>query len=206
MTAKIKLNAASGGGSFSLQAPSSSSNNRVFTIPDEADATLLTSNTSTGKVLQVVSAVKTDTASASVSRTSDWVGHGLSVAITPSSASNKILISGSISVGQIAGDNGCANLVLYKAGSALTGATGDASSNRKRTTSGVEIDFGFGIETIVFQYLDTAGGTSSITYQPALNTHHGSGQQMYLNRTYGDTADESYVRSISVMTAMEIAA
>ena len=44
MTAKIKLNAASGGGSFSLQAPSSSSNNRVFTLPDIADATLSTVN------------------------------------------------------------------------------------------------------------------------------------------------------------------
>ena len=44
MTAKIKLNAASGGGSFSLQAPSSSSNNRVFTLPDIADATLSTEN------------------------------------------------------------------------------------------------------------------------------------------------------------------
>ena len=43
MTAKIKLNAASGGGSFSLQAPSSSSNNRVITLPDIADGTLLTS-------------------------------------------------------------------------------------------------------------------------------------------------------------------
>ena len=40
MTAKIKLNAASGGGSFSLQAPSSSSNNRVFQLPDSADGTL----------------------------------------------------------------------------------------------------------------------------------------------------------------------
>ena len=37
MSAKIKLNAASGGGSFSLQAPSSSSNNRVLTLPDAAD-------------------------------------------------------------------------------------------------------------------------------------------------------------------------
>ena len=44
MTAKIKLNAASGGGSFSLQAPSSSSNNRVFTLPDVADATMATLN------------------------------------------------------------------------------------------------------------------------------------------------------------------
>ena len=40
MTAKIKLNAASGGGSFSLQAPSSSSNNRVMTLPDTADGTI----------------------------------------------------------------------------------------------------------------------------------------------------------------------
>ena len=45
MTAKIKLNAASGGGSFSLQAPSSSSNNRVFTLPDIADGTIATTAT-----------------------------------------------------------------------------------------------------------------------------------------------------------------
>jgi len=43
MTAKIKLNAASGGGSFSLQAPSSSANNRVMTLPDVADGTIVTS-------------------------------------------------------------------------------------------------------------------------------------------------------------------
>ena len=39
--AKIKLNAASGGGSVSLQAPSSSSNDRVYTLPDSADITTL---------------------------------------------------------------------------------------------------------------------------------------------------------------------
>ena len=41
MTAKIKLNAASGGGSVSLQAPSSSSNDRVYNLPDSADITTL---------------------------------------------------------------------------------------------------------------------------------------------------------------------
>ncbi len=46
MTAKIKLNAASGGGSVSLQAPSSSSNDRVISLPDIADGTLLTSQSS----------------------------------------------------------------------------------------------------------------------------------------------------------------
>tara|TARA_R100000353_G_scaffold85647_1_gene63840 strand:+ start:1100 stop:1702 length:603 start_codon:yes stop_codon:yes gene_type:complete len=41
MTAKIKLNAASGGGSVSIQAPSSSSNNRVYTLPDTAHISTL---------------------------------------------------------------------------------------------------------------------------------------------------------------------
>ena len=89
MTAKIKLNAASGGGSFSLQAPSSSSNNRVFTIPDVADGTIATTATA-GKVLQVVTAIKTDTASTTSTTMSDT---GLSASITPASASNKILVS-----------------------------------------------------------------------------------------------------------------
>ena len=44
MTAKIKLNAASGGGSISIQAPSSSSNNRVMTLPDTADGNIVPSN------------------------------------------------------------------------------------------------------------------------------------------------------------------
>ena len=46
MTAKIKLNAASGGGSVALEAPSSCSNNRVITLPDIADGTLLTNQSS----------------------------------------------------------------------------------------------------------------------------------------------------------------
>ena len=39
--AKIKLNAASGGGSVSLQAPSSSSNDRVYSLPDSAHISTL---------------------------------------------------------------------------------------------------------------------------------------------------------------------
>ena len=46
MSGKIKLNANSGGGSVSIQAPSSSSNNRVITLPDIADGDLLTSQSS----------------------------------------------------------------------------------------------------------------------------------------------------------------
>ena len=61
MTAKIKLNAASGGGSFSLQAPSSSSNNRVITLPDIADGTLLTSQSSISGTITMADAWLIDT-------------------------------------------------------------------------------------------------------------------------------------------------
>ena len=87
MTAKIKLNAASGGGSFSLQAPSSSSNNRVFTIPDVADGTIATTATA-GKILQVVQG-STDSEVTTSSTT--YVDTGLSQAIT-TTGSNKVLV------------------------------------------------------------------------------------------------------------------
>ena len=197
----------SGGNGVILAAPDSNpASDRTLKLPSDGDGTILTTNSSVGKILQVVSSVKSNTASASVSRSSDWVGHGLSVSITPSSASNKILISGHLMVSEVAGESAGISVVLYKAGSILTASIGDAGSGQRRVTAGTSSALDHAITPLVFQYLDTAGGTSSITYQPALNTHHGSGQQMYLNRTYGDTADESYVRSISVMTAMEIAA
>jgi len=87
MTAKIKLNAASGGGSFSLQAPSSSSNNRVFTIPDVADGTIATTATA-GKILQVIQG-STDTEVTTSS--TNYVDSGLSQAIT-TTGSNKVLV------------------------------------------------------------------------------------------------------------------
>ena len=203
MTAKIKLNAASGGGSFSLQAPSSSSNNRVFTLPDSADATLLTSTASLGKVLQVVSSVKTDTASASVDMNSDWVGHGLSVSITPSSASNKILITGQLSVNADINDG--ISVAIFKAGSVLSGATGDAAGSRNRQTAGAELDYNFAMTCLPFHYLDTAGGTSSITYQPAICISNTGSYTVYLNRTHLTNDAHQFIRTISVITAMEIA-
>ena len=88
MTAKIKLNAASGGGSFSLQAPSSSANNRVFTLPDSADATLLTSTASLGKIIGQYFA--TSTSEFSSSSGSFQSAH--TITFTPVSTTSKFLI------------------------------------------------------------------------------------------------------------------
>ena len=56
-------------------------------------------NTSTGKVLQIVSTTKTDTASYSNATQSYWNNTDFKVTITPSSASNKILITAVVMVG-----------------------------------------------------------------------------------------------------------
>ena len=89
MTAKIKLNSASGGGSVSIQAPSSSSNNRVITLPDIADGTLLTNQSSgLGQVLQVKHMIIAGEFSTT---SSSYADTGLTLSITPASTSSKIL-------------------------------------------------------------------------------------------------------------------
>ena len=90
MTAKIKLNAASGGGSFSLQAPSSSSNNRVMTLPDTADGTIITStNLPDGLVKQHL---QTTYSTQVNNTTSSFADTGLTLSITPTSTGSKILV------------------------------------------------------------------------------------------------------------------
>jgi hypothetical protein len=72
MTAKIKLNSASGGGSVSIQAPSSSSNNRVISLPDIADGTLVTS-TSTLDATKLSGALPAISGAALTGISSDYV-------------------------------------------------------------------------------------------------------------------------------------
>ena len=97
MTAKIKLNSASGGGSFSLQAPSSSANNRVFTLPDVADGTITTTATSSN-IVQGTSTTQNDFT------TTSFVASSLSATITPKAASSKILIQSSFLIDTINND------------------------------------------------------------------------------------------------------
>ena len=107
MSAKIKLNAASGVGSFSLQAPSSSSNNRVITLPDIADGTLLTNqSTGLGKILQVKSSAQSGTTTSgfptyadnNINNTAALIGS--QITINRLSASSYFLITVSALVGR----------------------------------------------------------------------------------------------------------
>ena len=200
MTAKIKLNAASGGGSFSLQAPSSSSNNRVFTIPDEADATLLTSNTSTGKILQVVQTLKKDVYSGNHYGNYNELT-GLSVTITPTSSSNKLLFTTGIEYSTETGQ--LFEVKLYDGSSEITGAnsTTGSSSNawiqnyNKSASDSVIADK---INIAHGSYLHTVSDTNAHTFKIYIRA---GSTTLFINRRQSDGGNGG----TSYLNVMEIA-
>ena len=203
MTAKIKLNAASGGGSFSLQAPSSSSNNRVFTLPDSADATLLTSTTSTGKILQVVST--TETAASQVTMAGSGENTLLSRTYTPTVSSSNALIQVSLHL-DIDGAYGGMFIRLLR--DTTTVAQGDAAGIRRQAT--IVPDFSnttFGGALQSFTILDTGiSGTSQVTYKVNIFDQSSGGGTFYFNAGRDTNNVEYNLRSVSTLTVMEVAA
>ena len=196
MTAKIKLNAASGGGSFSLQAPSSSSNNRVFTIPDVADGTIATTATA-GKILQVVSTIdKAQSFSVTGSNTAEYAA--LNTTITPSSSSNKILIMVSIAFGASGTDDGQYGFRLYDGSSVITDAYNtNASSDGQSAFLSLDNQFDF-IQTN-FTYLYSPSTTSATTIK--IYVKGDTNRTVYVNR-WGTSASKG---GVSTMTLLEVA-
>ena len=198
MTAKIKLNAASGGGSFSLQAPSSSANNRVFTIPDEADATLLTSNTSTGKILQVLQNTKTNTASTSSTTLGDT---GLAQTITPTASSSKILVMFSLFISVPAGTYSAGTSILRDSTEIFVG---DASASSDRMTTFMWPSGGRDPSLHSHTFLDSPNTTSSITYKIQWKSFY-SGYTVYLGRSDTASSAVQHGTTPSSLTIMEVA-
>ena len=214
MTGKIKLNAASGGGSVSSQAPSSTGDDRVITLPTTADGTVLTTtNPKSGNVIQVVQTVKTDIASFSVNAGSfGTTDSTFNVSITPSSTSSLIYLSGFINLA-VSGAVSNVSIVYRRGGSTLSTAVngggtttpiGDAAGSRKRvTSSGNNTDPAGNCFTLAL--LDKPNSTSAQTY--SLGCAHGSGSSrtMYINEVNGTIDSSSFQRAASVFIAMEVA-
>jgi hypothetical protein len=146
---------------------------------------------SSGKVLQVVSITKTDSFStASFSTFQDVTG--LSVSITPTSATSKILVQVVVSVGIGAG-NTLFNLVR--------GSTNIAQSTSGTANQTVAADQGgaYSMQTLPITFLDSPATTSATTYKLQINP---SSQTVYINVR----ATDQYYGGISTITVMEIAA
>ena len=156
-----------------------------------------------GKILQIVSTAKTDTFSASVASGADSAAT-VSVTITPTSATSKVFIIADLAV---TSQNANVGATLYRGGSAVTAATGDAASSRTRATAGMApLNGERSSFNTTFTFLDSPATTSVTTYDARLWHDSVSTQTLYMNRGYTD-ADASYThRSISTLTAIEVSA
>jgi len=156
-----------------------------------------------GAVLQVVQDTKTDTASATVDSGGVWNLSDPIASITPSNASNKILVQATVMVG-INVDNHGPGLTVLKDNALMF--VGDADGNMQRSTVQTFHHIQYRACFLHFSYLDTAGGTSAIEYKIRLTHDSGASQTMYLNRTVAtDNVDDRH-RGASSIILTEIAA
>lgn len=214
MPGTLKLN--SGGAGNLILTPSGSVGSDVtLTIP-AATATLLTNKTA-GTVLQVVQATKTDTWT-STTLGAQWVaipGQGGSgtfgVTITPSSASNKILVFCYVPMSfQTSSQVGRAQ--LQRNGTAIF--TGDSAGNRPLGMGqnwAASAAFGSQNAPVVFNlsgnFLDSPATTSAVTYSVAVGADNVSGGgYAFVNLTHRDANNSGAdTRTASSIIAMEIA-
>jgi hypothetical protein len=156
-----------------------------------------------GNVLQVVSTTKTDTFSASLARGA-ISGDAITASITPTSSSSKILVLFNGSFGN--SNTAPIYILLYKGGSVVSGATGNAAGNRLRSSAASFVTATTNMANINLNYLDSPATTSSTTY--SIRIGHGSGETrtLYLNRSDSDGDFDYLTRTASFLTLVEIAA
>jgi hypothetical protein len=157
-----------------------------------------------GHVIQVVQTV--ETAVVTENLTAGNFGSALmATSITPSSSSSKILIEVIVhGVRDTLFPFAC--FALYRGGSVVTGARGDASGSRPQFSSGIHLNGTTGnadIASTSLKFLDSPNTTSSLTYDIRMFAT-GSGN-VSINRTKTDNNDLGGGRTISTITLMEIA-
>jgi len=150
--------------------------------------TALPASITTGKVLQVKSTVKTDATSTTSSSYADITG--MSVAITPTSSSNKILIL--TNLGLSGSDTGRSDKVRLLRGS--TAIVDPANLFRLASVNSV-------MYNASLNFLDSPNTTSATTYKLQWLNESGSGTS-YLNRRGNDGT----IFTTSIITVLEIAA
>ena len=157
-----------------------------------------------GKILQVVQTVKTDAATLTANATLTNIP-GLTVNITPSSASNKVLVMCTINAVGSASFAG-RHLVLRRDSTSLM--IGDTAGNRNRATISHQGQFydvdGYGPANGGIVFLDSPSTTAQITYGIAY-ADTSTDSTIYINRSSGDDNTLGFNRTASSIIVMEVA-
>lgn len=176
-----------------LQHPSSATAN----ITLNADGTIALP---AGGILQVVSTTKTDTFSTASNSLTGVTG--LSVSITPSSASSKVLVIARVSVGADPSNTKVAAGLLRGATLlALPAVVGNRGVSMN-TVANASTNYA---DPSVLLYLDSPATTSATTYQVAVTNTEQNGSTVYVNRAADDSDVASRFRTSSTITVMEVA-
>lgn len=139
------------------------------------------------------------TATFSLATTGAWTDTGLSLSITPSSTTVRVLLQSSLSAGHTAGERIFFRLVR---GSTAIGVPATAGS-RQLATGGVGISDANSIFNVGLSFVDSPSSTSSTTYKIQMLVGTATG---YLNRSGSDADAAVVARGISTLTAIEVSA
>jgi hypothetical protein len=175
---------------------------QVLTVNSGATAPEWKTPSGGGKVLQVVSTAKTDSFSASTGAGTYTDITGLSVSITPSSATSKILVIAMVSGSGAIGSNFAA-VQLVRASTAI--ALADTAGSRLSSSSQLAQIGADSMTALPITFLDSPSTTSATTYKIQGCSAGGTGT-VYINRSTTDANNSSSIRGVSTITVLEIGA
>ena len=160
--------------------------------------TLSYSDYTNGSVIQVQSTTKTDTQTFTTATYTDITG--LSVSITPTATSSKVLVSANITA--YAQTNSTQGFIRLVRDSTAIGV-GTAAGSRVQATAPVSFTNTYHSLSTGLSFLDSPSTTSATTYK--LQIRDEAGSSMYVNRSQLDNDSYNGGRYISTITVMEIA-
>ena len=154
-----------------------------------------------GKLAQIVSTTLTTGFTATVTNSFSAVT-GLTASITPSSASNKVMVFVTMTVGS---DTNYLNAQLTRGGTAISGAIATAAGSRSLGTTAAWPVAAYGTYVLAFNFLDSPSTTSATTYGVQIG-NAGTSVALAVNQSNSDDNTSGRNRGTSTITVMEISA
>ncbi len=172
MTAKIKLNAASGGGSVSLKAPSTTTSNAAVELQlpvadgtsgqyiktDGSGVLAFATLAASGKLGQIVTQIYEPGGSSVSTSSTSFVDTGMTLSITPSNTNSKIFIFG------IANGHRCTNTDANAIINIKRAVSGGSTDNLSGQNLGIAHTYSTNAQTSPIFFVDGTTGTAQRTY------------------------------------------
>ena len=193
----------SGGNGVILAAPDNNpASDRTLKLPGDADGTIATTATA-GKILQVKQAIKSDRQTIQSQTLVDITG--MSVSITPSSTSSKILVDYSLVV--------FANVQYYTMrllrnsdSTIFIGDTNPNATSQSRGAFGTYQASYVNAMTVAQKFLDSPNTTSATTYKLQAHCPYASSYIIGINSAVNQDNYTYMTNCVSSITVMEVAA